>query len=625
MKIYFYFVLILLLPHAVIAQSHKQEIDSLYQDIKERIGDNDLAYIEDGIDSLRLLAINDKDTLFQFLSRSLLAEVYTIQEKFKIAEDLLFTNKDLLESINPSTLKDSLMSNNYGSLASYYSRKEDYPKALNNYIEALKISKRNKDSISILNSYNGLGTVYIYQGLYDDALTQYKLSLDYTRSKYSKYQAYNNIGSVHFYKKEFKEAEMYYLKSLEYLNDNNKIDQLDSYNNLASVAYYNNHIDKALKYFFKSYNLALQTDSKKDIGLALLNLSSFFTLKGDSKKAIYYMNQCDSISDLIPSIGYKKDVYFNFYNNYKDLKDYKNALLYSEKHIKYKDSLFSIENLKDIEELRIKYETELHQSKITNQEQLIKSQKKQNAWLITGMFSLFGLLSLTLVLYRQKLHTQKKLNIEKLNTITASQEIKTIQSHLNGQNDERKRIAKDLHDSISGNLAAIKMKLTTIKSDSDKIKAIISNIDDTYNEVRDISHNLLPKESDEQNLIQRLNTLINLYNSKTLTVDFHAFPVHDINNIDPIRQAEILKILQELLTNISKHSKASEAIINITAHDNFINILVEDNGLGFDKNKVTSGIGLQNISSRVHTLHGTFDIDSGKKIGVTITINIPIL
>lgn len=629
---FFFFFLFLLFINKLICQSNKQETRVLFDSINERMINDDFSGIEESIDSLRILSKKNKDTLIHFASRTILARVYFKKGKFDKAENILFENRSRLKDIKSSKLKDSLVLSDYGTSADFYYEKQDYPSAFENYIDALKISEKMNDSMSIKDAYNGLGSVYMNQELYDNAISNFEQSLKYSVSKYSKYQVYNNIGLVYYYQQDFEKAEKFMLKSIEYLNSKNSLDMLDSYNNLASISFYRDNKDDAHEYFMKSYEIAKQTNSKQDIGLALLNLSSFYTIEGKAEKAKKYMDRCDSITNGVSSIGYRKDVYFNFYNNYKDLKNYQKALFYSEKYIKHRDSIFSLENKKNIEELRLQYETELNEDKITNQQYLIETQNKQNNWLLAGLLCLFGLLSLSIFLYKQRIMAQKKslknqeeLSTQRVTNLIETQKVKSYESHLKGQNKERERIAKDLHDSVSGNLAAIKMKLTDITiNQSREIKAIIASIDTTYNEVRTISHNLSPQNDIKQNFADTLDQLMLLYNSKTITFKIDVFPEKELNDLPQAIQIEVYRVLQELITNIVKHAKASNGLINITLHDDYLNLIVEDNGIGYDVITKKQGIGLQNITSRIKSISGSLDVDSVIEKGTTVNISIPI-
>jgi signal transduction histidine kinase len=313
------------------------------------------------------------------------------------------------------------------------------------------------------------------------------------------------------------------------------------------------------------------------------------------------------------------------------MKDYKTAFENAEKYRIINDSVHSIEKTKIIKDLKIKHESDLKETEILTQKKLIETKNSQNTGLLIGfslilisMLSMFFLYKKRLSIQKKLLKKQEELADEKMNTVLEKQKVKTFQSHIEGQNKERERIAKDLHDSVSGNLAAIKMKLSTIEvNNSAKLDAIILNLDTTYNEVRTISHNLLPQEIVNLSFTENINQLVLLYQSEKLKIDVAIFPEEEINKLSQKIEVELYRILQELITTMAKHAKATKCTISITLHNNYLNVIIEDNGVGYNITKKSKGIGLTNIASRINSVKGSLDIDSLKGKGTTVNINIP--
>ena len=198
------FLVLIMLSIHINGQSKKKQLKNLYQSIDKRITEKDLEGIEDSIDSLRFLSIKNKDTLHQFFSRTILANLHYNRKKFNLAEALLKENKAELKSIKPSSLKDSLLINNYSVFGHFYYRKSDYPNAVENYIEQLKISKKTNDSIAARSAHNYLGMISVHQRSYNDAIKQFEEALKYATTKFSKHDLYGNIGTAYFYSKDYK-------------------------------------------------------------------------------------------------------------------------------------------------------------------------------------------------------------------------------------------------------------------------------------------------------------------------------------------------------------------------------------------------------------------------------------
>jgi signal transduction histidine kinase len=291
-----------------------------------------------------------------------------------------------------------------------------------------------------------------------------------------------------------------------------------------------------------------------------------------------------------------------------------------------------------IKELEVQYETIEKEKAITSlkEDQLLKeaelSRQKtiKNAFLIGFLIILIPIIAL-LVVYYQKLQTQSELtkkqeeiNTQKVQSLIQEQELNLIKASIEGQDEERKRIAQELHDSIGGNLAGIKLQLSSISAGSETLKNINGQIDETYQLVRDISHTLIPKKFKQNAFTDLVEEYTNsISRTSPLNISFHPHPKETINKIDERIQVELFKILQELTTNALKHAQASKIDVHLNLFEDELSLLFEDNGKGFETSKLVEGIGLSNIKSRINNLNGNLHIDSFENRGTVITIDIP--
>ncbi len=236
-----------------------------------------------------------------------------------------------------------------------------------------------------------------------------------------------------------------------------------------------------------------------------------------------------------------------------------------------------------------------------------------------------------LVTYYQKIKAQSELtkkqeeiNEEKISSLLKDQELKVIKASIESQDKERKRIAQELHDSIGGNLAAIKLQLNNSENkNKGLLKSINTQIDDTYELVRDLSHNLIPKKFSKNNFCDILEEYFkNIGGASSLTTSCSVYPRKEIDLLGEELQIETFKIIQELITNSIKHAKASSIELQLNLVENELSILFEDDGVGFDTTKNIEGIGFRNIRSRLNKISGTIDIDSRIKRGTIINIEI---
>jgi signal transduction histidine kinase len=245
---------------------------------------------------------------------------------------------------------------------------------------------------------------------------------------------------------------------------------------------------------------------------------------------------------------------------------------------------------------------------------------------ITVAFT-FEILALT-VIFVFKYKDEKNSSIKALNeTVTLRNSWAT--EIIKVQESERERIARDLHDDVGATLSTLKLHLSNIPlkardqqetADYERTMELISKITE---DVRAISHDLLPHDFINDGLFFSLQNRVDElnYNGK---IKFQLVIEGDETTADHTTAMIIYRIVNELITNIIKHSDASEASAQLALLDTYIQIIIEDNGIGMNTVTNKSGIGLRNIAKRVEFLNGEMHIDSSKK-GSTFIITIPVL
>jgi len=237
-----------------------------------------------------------------------------------------------------------------------------------------------------------------------------------------------------------------------------------------------------------------------------------------------------------------------------------------------------------------------------------------------------------LIIYYQKLQAQSLLNLkekevneQRVNSLKKDQEIKLIKASVEGQNQERKRIAQEMHDSVGGNLAAIKLQFSQLSNHPDRLNLIYKQLDDTYEQVRSLSHNLLPKKIRENDFVDLIKEYITtVQEASNITINISFYDEVKINALNKILQNELFSVFQELTTNTLKYAKASTIDIQLDLLNACIFFVYEDDGVGFDVSKTTLGIGLTNIKNRIENYNGTLHIDSRVNRGTSINIEIPL-
>lgn len=221
---------------------------------------------------------------------------------------------------------------------------------------------------------------------------------------------------------------------------------------------------------------------------------------------------------------------------------------------------------------------------------------------------------------RQKLRQEHRLQEE----IYKQQEIAT-KAVFDGEQQERIRIARDLHDSIGQMLSVVQMNLSTLDNNIPVTHHTRQLVDKTITEVRNISHNLIPEELNF-GLFNALEDMVRKINEAGSTQIALHMPA-DIHQLQLAQQNElsVYRIVQEVLHNMIRHAQASQIRIEVQRYDQLLTLVIKDNGQGFDTTAIreSKGIGWKNIAARVHLLNGQLQIVSERLSGTTIEISIP--
>ena len=221
---------------------------------------------------------------------------------------------------------------------------------------------------------------------------------------------------------------------------------------------------------------------------------------------------------------------------------------------------------------------------------------------------------------------REKAQLKKENDRIKMQSVRQV---FQAQEDERDRLAKDLHDDLGGTLSVIRLKVTDFQQ---KINGLQSDEREAYEEtirlitracddLREISHSLKPKFFLENGLIGTIQERLSILN-RVSVVNFDFVYQYTIR-LDPEVELSIYRIVNELINNVVKHSCATQATVQLVESADELVITVEDNGIGFEGSETAGGIGLKNVYSRVQYLGGRYTIDSNKN-GTTITLEIPL-
>ncbi|MFY0673372.1 MAG: sensor histidine kinase [Bacteroidia bacterium] len=326
-------------------------------------------------------------------------------------------------------------------------------------------------------------------------------------------------------------------------------------------------------------------------------------------------------------------------NEYYRQGELKKSIGYLERFITLNDSLNGLEKTRIIEELNVKYESEKKGKEIavlakdnTEKELLAARSKTERNGLMAALAIV--LIITTLVIYffytrnlKQKLENQ--ISKQKIKDLEQKQQILTMNSMIEGQENERRRIAQDLHDGLGAMLSTIKMHFSNIQNEMTKIEKLqntnttASLIEQANLELRKVAHEMMPGSLVKLGLKEAIRELCNkLSVPNTLEFQFasHGFEVR----LSETKEVMLYRAIQEIMNNAIKHSKAKHVIVQLMQIDDKLQITVEDDGVGFnlEETRSSKSLGLKGIKSRIEFLNGILNIESTLNVGSTFTIEI---
>lgn len=305
----------------------------------------------------------------------------------------------------------------FGNMGSIYRNQGNYPRALECFIKAIKISEELNDHEEIARHLGNTGLIYADQKEYKKALEYYFKALKIDEKSPSKVGLsfrLNNIGIIYFEMKNYPQALVYYIKGLkisEELNDKRKIAR--NLGNIGNIYSADGHYDIAFNYYTKALSINEEIKSKNGITIQLGNIGALLIKQNKYKEAEAYLLKALDIDTTIAYMKHAEDTYKNLHELYTAKKDFKNAFVYYKKYISVRDSLFNTDQINEITRQEMNYEFEKKEA-ITKAEQdkkdAITLKEKQEKQLI--LYSVVGglllVFILSVVIFRSLLTNKKK-------------------------------------------------------------------------------------------------------------------------------------------------------------------------------------------------------------------------
>lgn len=537
---------------------------------------------------------------------------------------------------------DNLIARSYYNLGHHSLMVGDFPAALNWFLLSLKIREK-IDKNNLHELYIGIGDVYSNLKKYSKALEYYTKVFKLGDKNFdANVRSYISIGNIYLRQNDTSKAFEFYTKAEALIGTYHlKRSQVMLYNSLGLYHQQMGKNDLALKYFFKLIKIGEQTQKKEVIAITNLSISSIYEKENKDKLAIQFATSASILAKEISRL----DTYWAaeelLSKIYEKQNKHQLALYHYKEYIITRDSIENKENTEKIVKAQMKYEFEKKEliakaaqdkAKVIALQELNKQKLIRNSF--AGFSILIVILSIIIVLnYKKRAKISKalaqkseELYQQKAVELIKNEQVKSMRNYIKGEENERSRIASELHDGIGGSLSAIKLKLSKIaeEDENEKIEKVIKNVDVLYHDVRSISHNLITPQLKNSIFIEVINNLVNdIKEATSLEITLEYLEEDKINLLSEEIQVTVYRMIQELLKNSIAHSNGTKIEINVTKFEHELNLVIEDNGAGFDTSKKKLGIGLRNLEARTKALGGKLIIDSVIGRGSAFNITIP--
>ncbi|MGB0895724.1 MAG: tetratricopeptide repeat-containing sensor histidine kinase [Flavobacteriaceae bacterium] len=505
-----------------------------------------------------------------------------------------------------------------------FKKNNELDTSLKYFKKSYRINQQNQDSIALMLNHLYIGQIFHskFNILYDK-----RFSKKATQLKDS--------------------AGFYYLKNInEFKNVQDGFIHIGTaHSNLSFIYSDLDELNLAKKHINKAISIYKNNDilNKNVINSALLNLGLIYIYQEDYKLAEEtHQNLLSRIKDTsnIISLEVYQSALGNLSYIYKKTNQQKKAYEYLEKAYEIAPIINQKKNAIEIRRIEA-----VHNADKARAEEAIKTKKQREAkqrtqYALAGT----GMVSLIIILVGTVLYRNSKLKAKTLSLTLVEQELKQqktlryieernqnklLNATLDGREQERKDIAQTLHDSVSALLSSANMHLQVAKKKStssvEELEKSQRIIDEASGKVRDLSHKLISAVLLKFGLEHAVYDLCEKYSNSSL--EFELESEDKIPRFEQNFEIKIHNIIEECMNNIIKHSKASEASVKLTLHNNTLDVVVKDNGVGFNASKITpnSGIGLSQIKARIENMGGEFHIQSSTNSGTEITFKTPIM
>ena len=567
-----------------------------------------------------------------------------LADQYKLAEAIALDSEAIVISAKANYKKG--LASVYNNIAIAYDRLGDDVTSIDYYLKAIAINQEVHDDHNLSMGYSNIAGVYNnlkeYEKAYNYSLKGILLGrqVGYVTAVES---GYINLGSALIPLKRLDTALLVLDNARQIAKDNNDYDIADqALNDICAIYRQRKQLGLLKISATEMLNFAQSVKERQGIFYGLEGLYFYYLLSKAYDRAMLYCRRLLALAREEKVTKHLSEAYqdaatlelaqghLDSYFRYNDLKDSIDQLLLSDK---------VLQNTQVLETRFSLHQKQAEIDDLQKQQRIAELVLRQQHLVNAVLGGIVAVIVLVAFLYRHNYRQKKKLleadamlKQQQITELQKEKQLLAAEAVLQGQTEERSRLAKDLHDGLGSILSGVKYSFTNMKENliitPDAAKAFergMGMLDKSIHELRRVAHNMMPEALMKFGLDTALKDFCQSIDlSGAVRLAYSSYNMNE-TSIPDTRAAAIYRIVQELVNNIIKHAGATTALVQLVRKDDALSIAVEDDGKGFDVAalKDSEGIGYLNLKNRVAWLNGTIDIQTEPGKGTSVNIEIP--
>ncbi len=523
------------------------------------------------------------------------------------------------------------------NVGSSYLNLRNYETSIDYILQALRVYESLKMPVQLSSLTSNLCIVYRETSQLDKSLEYGLLGVAYARESKSDYLitvALNNLAVVYTELNKPDEAIVLLHESLRLSKVTENIwGQITANLNMVDARIKQSQFEELKPYLDEALHLSKSVDDQESIVIILKGYSIYYLYTGAVDQAEKYGLESLRLATENKYPLHMASVFDHLAKVALMDHDFKKSNRYSFLSDSTQSTIFNERIASNVQQLEARFKSDQQLAQIRQ----LEDQANWNRIFMVSLVAAF-LAVITIVVLAYRTYSQRKKILDRDNLLQQSR-IKQLEKEkqllaseaiIRGQEEERTRMAKDLHDGLGGMLSGVKFSLTNMKVntilDADAtlvFERALDMLDHSIQELRRVAHNMMPEVLINFGLSEAVRGYCeSIQQTKMLAIEFNSIGMTERLS----REVEIhsFRIIQELLNNILRHANAKQVVVQLSKHDHQFIITVEDDGKGFDVANIRdkNSAGLANIRNRLNLLKGTMEIDSALDKGTSIEINI---